>query len=69
MMPSVVSPRRTTAQCEHEGFHSATTRYDRGAGVLRFVLTCDRCGATVQEVRRVAYRPQLTLYRNPPIAA
>jgi hypothetical protein len=44
--------------CGHQGFHSATSRYDRRAGVLRFLLVCDRCGAQLQEVARMRYRPR-----------
>ena len=47
--------------CRHDGFHSATSRYDRGAGVLRFTLICDGCGAPVREVARMRYRPRVDL--------
>jgi hypothetical protein len=55
--------------CRHEGFHSATTRYDRRAGVLCFVLVCEGCSGEVQEVTGVAYRPQFAAHRNPSLAA
>ena len=49
---------RSRPACLHEGFHSGTTRYDRGARLLRFVLVCEDCGTEMREVRRVAYSPQ-----------
>jgi hypothetical protein len=54
-------PRRSGASlpvCRHDGFYSATSRYERQAGVLRFVLVCDGCGCEVREVGRVQYRPR-----------
>jgi hypothetical protein len=59
----------TTVPCDHHGFHSATTRYHRRAGVLRFVLVCDRCGREVEEVTRIAYRPHFASHRTPRLAA
>jgi hypothetical protein len=44
--------------CEHKGFHSITSRYDRGSGVLVFVSVCERCGKQLREVSRLAYRPR-----------
>jgi hypothetical protein len=55
--------------CAHEGFHSATSRYDRRAGLLRFLTVCDCCGAEVREVTRLPYRPRFSGYRNRPLAA
>ena len=43
--------------CRHDGFYSGTGRYDRPSGALRFILVCDCCGAEMQEVTRVRYRP------------
>lgn len=60
---------RKTASCEHNGYHSATSRYDRQAGMLCFLLVCDSCGAEVQEVTHIAYRPHVGSYRSPPQAA
>jgi hypothetical protein len=54
-------PLRSLPGCRHDGFHSATSCYDRTAGVLRFMLVCDGCGAEVQEVARLRYRPRLDL--------
>jgi hypothetical protein len=45
--------------CRHDGYHSATSRYDRINGVLRFVLACDACGAELHEVVSIRYRPRL----------
>jgi hypothetical protein len=44
-----IPPGGQIPACQHEGFYSATTRYDPRAGVLRFVLVCDGCGSEVQE--------------------
>jgi hypothetical protein len=64
-----IPPARKTRACRHKGFYAATTRYDRRAGVMCFVLVCEGCGAEVQEVERVAYRPRFAAHRNPPLAA
>jgi hypothetical protein len=50
-------PQRLPA-CRHDGFHSATSRYERQAAVLRFVLVCDSCGSEVREVASLQYRPR-----------
>lgn len=50
-------PQRLPA-CRHDGFHSATSHYDRQAALLRFVLVCDSCGSEVREVESVQYRPR-----------
>jgi hypothetical protein len=52
---------RSLPGCRHDGFHSATSCYDRRAGVLRFMLICDGCGAQVREVSRIPYRPRVDL--------
>jgi hypothetical protein len=44
--------------CMHDGFHSATSRYDHRTGLLRFVLICDGCGSELREVGRIRYRPR-----------
>ncbi|MBD0282202.1 MAG: hypothetical protein ICV69_08425 [Thermoleophilaceae bacterium] len=44
--------------CRHEGFHGIRTNYDRAGEVLVFNWTCERCGATLGEVRRERYRPR-----------
>jgi hypothetical protein len=43
--------------CQHQGFHTPTTRYDRGAALLRFVCVCDDCGQMVRELHSLPYRP------------
>jgi hypothetical protein len=53
--------------CRHEGFYTATSHYDHGSGVMRFMLVCDACGAEVKDVTRVKYRPRSD--RCPPFAA
>jgi hypothetical protein len=60
---------RSLPACRHDGFHTATSRYDRRAGVLRFMLVCDGCGAEVHEVARIRYQPRFDSCRDPSIAA
>jgi hypothetical protein len=43
--------------CAHAGFHEIRSSYDQERCVLAFLLTCERCGATLRELRREAYRP------------
>jgi hypothetical protein len=43
--------------CAHDGFHEIRSSYDRERGELAFLLACERCGATLREVRRQSYRP------------
>lgn len=44
--------------CRHQGFHAIRTNYDRAGGVLVFNWACERCGATLGEVRREQYWPR-----------
>jgi hypothetical protein len=60
---------RKIPACRHEGFHSATSHYDRRAAELRFLLVCDACGAQLQEVTCIRYRPRFDLYRGHSLAA
>jgi hypothetical protein len=62
-------PLKPLPACRHDAFHSATSRYDRRAGVLRFVLMCDGCGSEVREVGRIQYRPRFDLGRGSSLAA
>jgi hypothetical protein len=43
--------------CTHNGFHGISSFYDRRSGILAFVLTCERCGAQLRELRREPYSP------------
>jgi hypothetical protein len=43
--------------CHHKGFHTPTSRYDRGASILRFVEVCDDCGKDLRVVESLTYRP------------
>jgi hypothetical protein len=43
--------------CLHDGFHDIHSAYDRQRRVLSFVLTCERCGAELGELRRQLYWP------------
>jgi HD-GYP domain-containing protein (c-di-GMP phosphodiesterase class II) len=44
--------------CDHSGAHNGQARYLRGAGLLRFLLVCDACGAECAELERIGYRPE-----------
>jgi len=55
--------------CMHDGFHTATSRYDHRVGLLRFVLTCDSCGSELREAGRVRYRPRFESSRGSALAA
>jgi hypothetical protein len=43
--------------CAHEGFYGVSSGFDRQRGILTFVLTCERCGTELRELRREPYRP------------
>ena len=43
--------------CNHDGFHSIQTAYNRRRGVLVYFWTCERCGTRLGEATRVTYRP------------
>jgi hypothetical protein len=45
------------SECTHQGFHSVSSRYDRGLGILAFILTCEHCGAELRELQREPYLP------------
>jgi hypothetical protein len=62
-------PKSSVPDCQHDGFHSATSRYDRRAGVLRFMVVCDGCGAEVHEVAHIRYRPRFDSCRASSLAA
>ncbi len=44
--------------CTHEGYHSGEGRYDRPAGMLRYVMVCDDCHAEVAQIQVEAYSPR-----------
>jgi hypothetical protein len=67
-MPELIRDMKRSV-CQHEALRSATTHYDHGSAVLRFVLVCDECRAEVQEITRFRYRPQFRPDRDPPLAA
>ena len=54
--------------CRHAGFHTPQGRYDRAAGVLRFVAVCDDCGEPIRELLAEEYRPT-PAYRSSSSAA
>lgn len=43
--------------CQHTGFSSPETRYDRDAQLLRFFEVCDECGHTLRELFSQHYVP------------
>jgi hypothetical protein len=43
--------------CQHLGFHSLESRYDRDTEILCFVVVCDDCGMTIRELFSQPYRP------------
>jgi hypothetical protein len=55
--------------CDHEAFHTATSRYAPDRGVLRYVEVCDACGAEVRELAVVEYRPAPDPHGNDPFLA
>ena len=52
--------------CEHAGYFSGTTRYDRRRKVMRYVVTCDGCGAEMREIESESYQPQFDPRGNEP---
>ena len=45
------------AGCTHNGFHSGEGRYSAETRTLRYVVTCDACGAELREVLVQRYEP------------
>ncbi len=43
--------------CDHAAPHSGTSHYLRDTSELRMALVCDGCGAELEEIGRIAYRP------------
>jgi hypothetical protein len=43
--------------CAHERVYGVSSGHDRQRGILAFVLTCERCGTELRELRREPYRP------------
>ena len=52
--------------CEHAGYFTGTTRYDRRKKVMRYVVTCDGCGDVMREIESEPYRPQFDPRGNEP---
>ena len=50
--------------CNHSGYHTPTSRYDRYRRELRFILICDECGAGLDEVTKVPYEPQFAPFAD-----
>jgi hypothetical protein len=45
-------------KCGHNEYRSFESSYDHRRGVLVFFWRCERCGARLQEARRMSYHPQ-----------
>jgi hypothetical protein len=43
--------------CNHDGFHSGQGRYSAVTQIIRYIVTCDGCGAEVREVDAERYAP------------
>jgi hypothetical protein len=43
--------------CDHAGFHTPESRYDRHAELLRAYEVCDDCGESLRELWSQAYLP------------
>jgi len=52
--------------CDHDGYHSISSEYEREEGVLRYVDRCDECGERLGEIARVDYRPNPNPRGNEP---
>jgi hypothetical protein len=52
--------------CDHAGYFTGTTRYDRRKKVMRYVVTCDGCGAVMREIETEPYHPQFDPRGNEP---
>jgi len=44
--------------CDHSAFHSGRARYLPDSAQLRMVVVCDDCGAELEELERMEYRPR-----------
>ncbi|MDE3069984.1 MAG: hypothetical protein KGJ43_04580 [Acidobacteriota bacterium] len=44
--------------CDHTAFQSGRARYLPLTGQLQMVLVCDECGADIEELERIDYRPR-----------
>ena len=44
--------------CEHAGFSTPQSRYDREAQLLSFFEICDECGETLREFFSQPYLPE-----------
>lgn len=50
--------------CSHDGFHSGEGRYIAETQTLRYVVTCDACGAELREVTVQQYHPDFDPHGN-----
>lgn len=50
--------------CTHDGFHSGEGRYIEETRVLRYIVTCDSCGAELREVTAEQYSPSYDPHGN-----
>lgn len=52
--------------CEHQGFHTIASSYDREAKILTCFRLCDECGARLTDVSRTSYEPRFDPRGNDP---
>jgi len=52
--------------CNHDGYHTIWSEYEREQGVITYVGRCDECGARLREFERVEYRPDPNPHGNDP---
>jgi hypothetical protein len=56
-------------RCEHHGFHTITSSYDRETRILTYFRLCEECGARLAEVDRLAYEPKFDPAGAPGVAS
>lgn len=44
--------------CQHNGYHSTSSAYDRMRKLLVYFARCDRCGARLKDLHTVEYQPK-----------
>ena len=50
--------------CPHDDFRSISSQYDRAAKLLVYFSLCDTCGARLEDVHSVEYRPNFDPHGN-----
>ncbi len=52
--------------CQHEGYRTISSSFDRERGLLVYLWSCERCGARLDEASRHSYRPNFDPLGNKP---